>query len=310
MYNQYGKDILIIEQSHGMLFKLKRKFGYSVEPPYISDNVVFIAIRKIWFKYNLPGHRLFYNKKINFDKYSIINVYDPAITKDYMLWLRERCPKQRIVFTYNNPIKDNGNMVKFLKSINVDVAIWEEEAARKYNIIHCGQSYLRELVDGSSKSKKPKYDVVFFGRDKGRLERILKLENDFRAKGLKTYFHISPTHRYNIGKQYKKLIPYEEIVEYVKNTRAVLDLTQKGQTGTTMRVREALFFGIKLITDNPEVKKLSFYNRANIFILGEDNIDNLRDFIYSPSVPISEEILSEFEFENVRMQYLRRKDVK
>jgi hypothetical protein len=63
-----------------------------------------------------------------------------------------------------------------------------------------------------------------------------------------------------------------EILEFYKSSDVVLDINHPGQSGLTMRTFESIGAGKKLITTNTEIKKYSFYNPNNIFIINRDKI--------------------------------------
>ena len=49
-----------------------------------------------------------------------------------------------------------------------------------------------------------------------------------------------------------------------------------------MRVMEAIFFKKKLITNNKEILNAEFYNVSNYFVLGYDNLSDLRKWLDIP----------------------------
>ena len=65
---------------------------------------------------------------------------------------------------------------------------------------------------------------------------------------------------------YKKFT-HAQILEILKNSRAILDVPIKGQNGLTMRTFECLAMGKKLVTTNINVKKYDFYDPAYVYVL-------------------------------------------
>ena len=132
-------------------------------------------------------------------------------------------------------------------------------------------------------SRSP-YDVVYVGRDKGRAEQMFEIEKQLQSLGLKTYFHICPDRRYLRWKKtyYKKLLPYAEYLQLIGNTKAILNIVQEGAWSITMREVEALYHSVKCITNNPLVKERQHYHPSRYFILGEDRLDTLPDFLERP----------------------------
>ena len=81
-------------------------------------------------------------------------------------------------------------------------------------------------------------------------------------------------------------------------SRAILDIVQKGQHGLTWRPMEAMCFRKKLITNDPEIEGYSFYRKENIFVLGKRGLDELPQFISSDYVPVPQDILDEYMVDN------------
>jgi hypothetical protein len=144
------------------------------------------------------------------------------------------------------------------------------------------------------KSKKEKVDVFFCGLSKGRNSFLFTIQNRVEKMQLVPYFHIVDE-QLPIEEQ-KPRLSYQENLEYISSCKAVLDILQEGQDGMTLRVMEALFFQKKLITNQLSLVKADFYHPNNIFIIGKDNWNNLKSFMSTPIVPISEEIKYKYDF--------------
>ena len=86
------------------------------------------------------------------------------------------------------------------------------------------------------------------------------------------------------------------IAENIKQSRAILDIVQSGQSGITLRPMEAMFYNKKLITNNIYIKEYDFYNPRNIFILQERNINELNEFLELPMIEINQDIKNKYKF--------------
>ncbi|MCE3077235.1 hypothetical protein [Chryseobacterium gwangjuense] len=95
-----------------------------------------------------------------------------------------------------------------------------------------------------------------------------------------------------------QFLSYEENMNHVKSSKALLDLKLKEHNGLSFRFFEALKYHKKLITDNTDVKNYDFYKKENIFIIGEDDEDGLKNFVESPYQEIPSEIKNKYSFEN------------
>lgn len=96
---------------------------------------------------------------------------------------------------------------------------------------------------------------------------------------------------------YKKLnfksLSVDEIIKYYKDSSIILDINHPNQRGLTMRTFEALGAGKKIITTNKEIKKYSFYDPKNIFVIDREIIKLEKAFFESKFNTISEVILTE-----------------
>ncbi len=55
-------------------------------------------------------------------------------------------------------------------------------------------------------------------------------------------------------------VPYPQTLSWVLGTNCILDMTQPGQAGITLRYYEAVVYGKKLLTNNAHIKNLPFYD--------------------------------------------------
>ena len=93
-------------------------------------------------------------------------------------------------------------------------------------------------------------------------------------------------------------IPVDEVAEKIKKAKIIIEIQRKEQVGLSFRVFEALGHNKKLITTNADVINYDFYNPQNILVIDEDNIEIPENFVNSPYLPVSEEILSKYMLEN------------
>ncbi len=66
---------------------------------------------------------------------------------------------------------------------------------------------------------------------------------------------------------------------------------------------EAFFFDKKLITNNPSVRTLPFYNPTRFFILGQDDPQALPAFLQAPMRPLPQGALQPYDFAHRVQQF-------
>lgn len=102
----------------------------------------------------------------------------------------------------------------------------------------------------------------------------------------------------NIIKNKKDFVEYDDYLQNLRESKAILEIVPENVVGLTIRTMEALFFNKKLITNNKDIKNYDFYNPNNIFIIGEDSEDKIKQFINSPFELIDRKIVEYYDFEN------------
>ena len=95
----------------------------------------------------------------------------------------------------------------------------------------------------------------------------------------------------------KDFVPYEDYLKLLVKTKTILDIVDGNQSGLTLRCMEALFFNKKLITNNLDIENYDFYNPKNVFILGKDDMNNIKQFIDSPYELVDEKIVNYYDFD-------------
>jgi hypothetical protein len=136
------------------------------------------------------------------------------------------------------------------------------------------------------------HDVHFVGIDKGRLTELQSLKAEFERAGLTTYFRVIADRRKRYSDAERaclttQWLPYTEHLRTVHASRALLELLQSSQSGPTIRSMEAAFLDRKLITNNASMRLTPLYHPTRIFILGQDDLATLRDFMASPMAPLA-----------------------
>ncbi|MBU3111462.1 hypothetical protein [Clostridium lacusfryxellense] len=91
-----------------------------------------------------------------------------------------------------------------------------------------------------------------------------------------------------------KSLSEQENSAILKKSNTVFDMQHNKQSGLTMRTIETLGAKRKMVTTNTNIKKYDFYNENNIFILGNNNLDDIEEFLYNKFVPISEDIYKKY----------------
>lgn len=306
-------NILIIDLMGSTTYKSFKSYGFPVAEPYEHRKKSDYRKRNILHKLRMDDIPLINSVfKINSE---LTNNYDPQIIiimgslifEHFIYQLRYLFPTSPIAYCYKNIVSSQASIhPAILKKYNIIGYSWDIEDCKKYGLRYQSPSIDPTLFDNIQSDIKVN-DVCFIGVDKGRYKIIKAIEQVISKAGYSSYIHITPDHSYNkIGnKVYKDKISYQHYLKIVATSSCYIDIVQKGQVGTTTRTMEALFTNKKIISNNSKLKEYDFYNPNNIFILTENNINDIPSFLKLPYIPIKKEMLQKYELKNSINQIIK-----
>lgn len=265
------------------------------------------GVLKFLRKFSLPLTKLFYGnwyKKLN--EYSSIVVFDVCFDADKTLLynISKKASKADKYFYSWNIVK---NEVKYQKMREtVDKAgfkyfCYDHGNCEKYNMHFNTIMYDKNSVLPSVASE---YDTLFLGFLKDRKDKLLSLYNTLKTAGTNAKFVITAMRNETINEtlpfEYStSYIAYYDYLDMLSKSRAILDISQKGQDGYSMRVMEAIFYDKKLITTNEAVRNSSFYDENNVLIIDLDKTtsEEIHAFFEKEFHPYPEQIRDYYSFE-------------
>lgn len=166
---------------------------------------------------------------------------------------------------------------------------------------------------GKCKSEKCKYDFCFIGTAHPQKYKFIKLISEqlkdiFPNQFIYFYFpsHLVYFYRKIKNREFKKAkynefhfepLNGDEMDQIFINSNCVLDSSQEGQIGLTMRVFEALGAKKKLITTNSDIVNYDFYKEENIYVYN-GRIDLNSPFFTKPYSDIDSTIYQKYSLKN------------
>ncbi len=276
---------IILKNKKDIYFFNKISKKYNIEELYFlnTDKPLFKLLKKV--KISILGK---WKNEINkYDKFIIFeSLYNEKVAKK----IKRTKKENKVIVYFWNYIDDNNKYI--LNDKNID-EFWtfDKNDAKKYNMKYNPQFYTKNV---KIQDEQNKYDVLFLGRPKTRKKDIVDLEKKLKEEGIQTNFKIIENE--------KDYVSYDEYLKRIAESKCILDYNQEGQVGLSLRPMEALFLERKLITNNTDIKNYDFYNHDNIFILGEDNINEIKEFINKPYKKIDQDIIDYYDFD----QWLNR----
>ena len=276
----YRKDIVNIDGSYKS--KLLRGFRWL----HLKSN---LDSKKWWVKFKVK------NISIQNINSNTIILFDSPVWINNINYIKEKYDKINIVFWYWNIVKDPEKVYSLKKYCDA-VFIFDKNEAFKYNIKYHPQFYWRY----NPNKKKIKYDIVFIGRNKGRLKTLESIFLELKQNDLNPFFYVVK----DTQKDFSSIIDlqnnnlqYDKVLDLIYESKAILEVNKEFQDGLTLRALESLFFEKKLITNNKDLINYDFYCAENIVIF-KDNVGINSNFIDNKFIPINDDIKQTYTFDH------------
>lgn len=282
-----NNKILILREEENQYFL--KYVNSNIQPIYKKrNNIISKMLFKILFKLNSRFLSLFFeNWKKEINKYKQIIVFDANYRKSISKYIKKHNKSCNIILYYWN-IVDKDNKIIFKDKNITEIWTFDYDDSIKYGLKYNPQFYSKNI---KLEKEKEEIDVYFLGKNKGRKAEINKIEKLINEEKLVTKFII-------MEDEDKQSINYDDYLKEIEKSKSILDILTQGQSGLTLRCLEALFFEKKLITNNVNITKYNFYSSNNIFIIGKDNINNIKEFISKPYKKIDKKIIDYYNFES------------
>ena len=220
-------------------------------------------------------------------------------TLEYM----KKSTNRFITFLYDNldrfPVQDKLHFFDKIYSFDdKDIEKHGFERLTNYN-------YLPFL---SQEKQNPSEDALYItSYDKKRIKQLEILSQKFEELGLKFDLYVigKKSWKNQLIKPFsknkivftRKRINHENLPEFYKRTKVILDLMRKNQYGLSFRVFEAMALEKKIITDNEKIKNYDFYNPNNILVLNKDFSNITKEFFETPYQSLPEGIYKKYTLE-------------
>ena len=220
-------------------------------------------------------------------------------TLEYM----KKCANRFITFLYDNldrcPVQDKLHFFDKIYSFDdKDIEKHGFERLTNYN-------YLPFL---SQEKQNPIEDALYItSYDKKRIKQLDILSQKFEELRLKFDLYVigKKSWKNQLMKPFsknkivftRKRINHENLPEFYKRTKVILDLMRENQYGLSFRVFEAMALEKKIITDNEKIKNYDFYNPNNILVLDKDFSNITKEFFETPYQSLPEGIYKKYTLE-------------
>jgi hypothetical protein len=223
--------------------------------------------------YKLPGKSIWYNYSELFSKeasYQYILVYSDCLFHDDTLLskLKKKFPYSYIyVFVWDTLVPGNGWWLirRRIQSKEVYMVLtFDKSNAEQFGWIPCLCYYSKIEIA----KKNITTDLYFTGLTDGN--RIELINNCYcrLSKTISCEFNVrcSKTIILDGINILDRRIPYIQILQEIQSCNCILEIVKDRQTGPSLRYFEAVCYNKKLLTNNPSVVDLPFYDERYIHV--------------------------------------------
>ncbi len=245
------------------------------------DGAKTLPLKSLW--YNFYTCAPFFDKeKKQFAVFTENNSI--SFSKRFLRRLRTEYPKLVMLFEFTNVCGKYDNLRRLSQVIDFydHVITFNETDSRQYGFRFNRLCYsFREPEE----SDFPYTDLLFVGRDKGRLSCLLSIYDRVTQLGLKCDFCIlEVAEDKQVAREgiiYNRWMPYREVLQHINHTRCILEILEDQGNYFSLRTFEALVYKKKLITATPDVLKADFYSPSQMLYIHSAK-DITREFFEMP----------------------------
>lgn len=217
--------------------------------------------------------------------------------------------KGEIIFFFWNKMPLEYELAERLKSEiykRAKIFSYSRYDCERHHIKYNSTMYCTNPMMNSISKNECIYDVLYVGYVTGnRTKQLDQTLKQIDEQGISYYVHACDTRKksdQDVEARYfelkNKAITYDEYLKILSKSKAILDICKCEGVGCTLRAMEAIFYQKKYITNDVNIVKENFYDKRNVFVLGVDNIDDLKEFIESPYAELPQEIVDYYRIEN------------
>lgn len=167
----------------------------------------------------------------------------------------------RLTDKISNEFGEDFNGYYELKKVFDGIIVYNKEDADKYGFTYHSVGY--SALDQGLLKKQKRYDVVFIGAEKGRIDQIRRAYNMFVGAGLTCFFYVilvKEEDKKNDGIIYAdKVMPFLDYLSFEVSAKCLFEIVQDGSSGRTFRMMESIIYNKLLITNCTEITNTDYF---------------------------------------------------
>lgn len=188
---------------------------------------------------------------------------------------------QDIIASYQDPLTGKTfDIEKYRDKFDLIIS-FDQQDSRRF-----GLKYHNTILSNHKVPIQQQYknDVFFIGKDKGRLPLVYEVFKKLTAYNLSCKFILldvpEDKHSKYPGMTFiDRLIPYNEVLNYVRNCSCLLEIMQHEAVGATYRTLETISYDKILLSNNQALRNSDLFNESTMYLF--DKADDISDAVIS-----------------------------
>jgi hypothetical protein len=169
---------------------------------------------------------------------------------------------------------------------------YDKKDVQKYNF-HFLTNY---IYDNEIKNVIPRQTVFHISSFDNRFPLLQNLASALELATISFLFIVRKDggHFSSKIKFIKNYLSIEDVKNHIAESTVLVDLQKNNQHGLSFRIFEALGYNKKIITNNGDIVHYDFYNKNNIWVISDDNLEISQSFFETEYTPIDAIILQKY----------------
>ena len=268
-------------------------------------------------KYSFYFPRTYQQKLLNISPQDKVLLFSLDNHKELVILRKFLAPKNVSIFLWNPVLNHRDSprvqeqkkqRLQHLKKIGYTLYTFDKQDAQDHDLQFKPQVYCQTKIQPPNINSLL-LDAFFVGQDKGRLQQLNKIKQDFQSHGFNLHLHVIADKHVKYTTYENSLLThssllYADYLLLLARSRSMIELLQSTQSGETMRSLESAFFKKKLITNNISILDSDLYDKDRVFILGHDKMEDIANFLNRPLQPLTECLLHPYDIDFWHLHFL------
>lgn len=292
-----------------------KDMGYSID--YINSKIRYNLVEDFIDKYLIKGYKkrkqFLYEKRIlekYLERYDIVFIIDGGMDAELLKGFRKRLKDSVFILYLWDDVVRIKNFESTRKCFD-KIFSFSQFDAHKYGLTYLPLFYLNEFRYAGEEKRIAMNMIGTLQEERLSIGQRVREELKLTVQMCFIYLyerrkwhylirnHILKMNLKNIPQEiYFDKISIDNVAQILKNSKITLDIPAQTQKGLSMRTFESIAAHTKIITTNPGIRSIEFYNSSNVCVIDKDNINISSDFLKRDYVPLDDSVIEKYSFDN------------